>query len=98
MTEDDKQLIETMEAKYDALNPKLEVLREALENFQNHYDDYVALRTFYGSDDWYRLYDQPHESVKSGVLSQDQLFDLIGLHNELLENLLELAPKMYRSR
>lgn len=97
MTENDKQLIETMEAKYDAFNPKLEALRKAVEDFQNHYDDYIALKDFYGSDDWHRLYDQPHDDVKCGVLSQDQLFNLVTDHNDLLKNVLELAPSMYKN-
>ena len=35
--------------------------------------------------------------VKCGVLTEDQLFDMIGDHNELLGVLLDLTSKMYKN-
>ena len=35
--------------------------------------------------------------VKCGVLSEDQLYDMIGEHNELLGALLDLTSKMYKN-
>ncbi|OJG54390.1 hypothetical protein RT43_GL002266 [Enterococcus italicus DSM 15952] len=35
--------------------------------------------------------------VKCGVLTEDQLFDMIGDHSELLGVLLDLTSKMYKN-
>ncbi|MGG6796385.1 UNVERIFIED_CONTAM: DUF4298 domain-containing protein [Streptococcus canis] len=97
MNSNDKKLIEMMESKYDDFKPKLDRLKEDLVDFQNSYSDYVELKNFYGSDDWFRLSKNPFEGIKCGVLSEDQLFDFIGDHNELLANFLDLSSRMYKN-
>ncbi|WP_438832492.1 DUF4298 domain-containing protein [Streptococcus pluranimalium] len=97
MNLEDKQIIEEMEAKYDSLAPKLKALSTAVEDFEQHYADYIALRDFYGSTEWFRLFEQPHADIKSGVLSEDQLYNFISDHNALLATCLELAAKMSKN-
>ncbi|MFU2206866.1 DUF4298 domain-containing protein [Streptococcus pluranimalium] len=97
MTFEDRQLIEEMEAKYDNLAPKLKAFSTALEDFEQYYADYMALRDFYGSEEWFRLFEQPHDDIKSGVLSEDQLYNFISDHNALLATCLELAAKMSKN-
>ncbi|MDE7487814.1 DUF4298 domain-containing protein, partial [Streptococcus agalactiae] len=53
-------------------------------------------REFYGSEDWFRLSEQAENNLKCGVLSEDQLFDFIGEHNELVGQFLDMSSQMYR--
>ncbi|HGI0878979.1 TPA: DUF4298 domain-containing protein, partial [Streptococcus pyogenes] len=48
------------------------------------------------SDEWFRLANQPWDDIPCGVLSEDLLFDMIGDHNQLLADILDLAPIMYK--
>lgn len=97
MNQKDRAVVEAMEAKYDSLSPKLDKLRDALEDFQKHYADYVTLRDFYGSTEWFRLFEEPHAAIKCGVLSEDQLYNVVLEHNELLVALLDLSAQMSRN-
>ncbi|MGF3075344.1 DUF4298 domain-containing protein, partial [Streptococcus pyogenes] len=36
------------------------------------------------------------DDIPCGVLSEDLLFDMIGDHNQLLADILDLAPIMYK--
>lgn len=55
MNLNDRLKIEEMEEKYDSFKPRINALVEAIDDFQKHYEDYVKLREFYGSEDWFRL-------------------------------------------
>ncbi|RRA89335.1 DUF4298 domain-containing protein, partial [Streptococcus agalactiae] len=46
--------------------------------------------------DWFRLSEQTEDNLKCGVLSEDQLFDFIGEHNELVGQFLDMSSQMYR--
>lgn len=96
MTPEEKKLVQELEAKYDAFKPKLDRLQEALADFQASYSDYTQLTGFYGSEDWFRLRDLPANGIKSGILSEDQLYHLISDHNELLGELLKISSQMYK--
>ncbi|MGT2912015.1 DUF4298 domain-containing protein [Streptococcus cameli] len=96
MTPEEQARVEELEAKYDRFQPVLEQVKSTLAAFQSAYRDYQELRTFYGSEEWYDLREKPHEKVKAGVLSEDQLYDLIVEHNDLLGQFLELANQMYK--
>ena len=89
MNLNDRLKIEEMEEKYDSFKPRI-------DDFQKHYEDYVKLREFYGSEDWFRLSEQTENNLKCGVLSEDQLFDFIGEHNELVGQFLDMSSQMYR--
>ena len=60
-------------------------------------DPYIELRNFYGSEKWFEYMEIEKITVKCGVLSEDQLYDMIGEHNELLGALLDLTSKMYKN-
>ena len=98
MTPKDKQDIQKMEELYDGFKPKLDHLRQSLASFKEDYHHYNQLMAFYGSEDWFRLRDLPAEGIKSGVLSEDQLFDLVTDHKDLLGELLALAYQMHQDR
>lgn len=93
----DLELIQQMENKYDTLMPALNQLLTSINEFNSHYDDYIELKNFYGSDDWFRFMELEEIPVKCGVITEDQLFDMIGDHNELIGSLLELTSKMYKN-
>lgn len=94
----DKALINQMEVAYETVRGNLEGLVSGVEVFKESYEQYRQLKEFYGSKAWFSLSEQDLDNVKAGVLSQDQLFDLITDHNNLLEELLELSVKMYQNR
>ncbi|EMF48790.1 hypothetical protein SPJ2_2003 [Streptococcus parauberis KRS-02109] len=54
------------------------------------------MRTFYDSDEWQSLYKETTENNRLDVLDENQLFDLIGQHNDCLGDLLELSATMYK--
>lgn len=97
MKQQEKLKVEKMEAMYDRFKVTFDAFKESLEDFNLHYEEYCQLREFYGSDEWFHLVEQPTESIKAGVLSQDQLYDLMSEHHELLADLLELSTKMYKN-
>ncbi|HEP1271182.1 DUF4298 domain-containing protein [Streptococcus pyogenes] len=96
MTKQDQLIVEKMEQTYEAFRSKLANLIEALDAFKEHYEEYATLRNFYSSDEWFRLANQPWDDIPCGVLSEDLLFDMIGDHNQLLADILDLAPIMYK--
>ncbi|WP_159564486.1 DUF4298 domain-containing protein [Streptococcus halichoeri] len=96
MNKQDIAIIETYEEKYDHFLPVLNQLRSSLDAFEEHYQDYLDVRDFYGSDKWLELAEYDHVPVKNGILSEDQIFNLIGEHNELLGRLMTLATQMYK--
>ncbi|MGT2932451.1 DUF4298 domain-containing protein [Streptococcus catagoni] len=97
MTEEDVLKVQTLEEKYDDFQPKLQALKASLTDLSDHYRDYQDLLAFYGSDDWYRLHKADTSQIKAGILSEDQLYDLISDHNDLIMDLLELTTKMYKN-
>lgn len=76
--------------------PKLEELIISFAQVEAAYDDYRALRDFYGSEDWFHFRTQETEGLKAGILSEDQLYELICEHNDLLGRLLRFSSTMYR--
>lgn len=102
MNPNDRQSIQKLEAQYDQFAPCLEQLAESMSTFDKHYAQYRELLAFYDSSDWVRLYEEtnqfPDPQLKCGILSQDQLYNLISDHNELLENLEILVRKMKQTK
>lgn len=96
MNQEEKQLVMDMEAKYDSFKPKLDQFQESLMAFKEAYADYTALRSFYGSQEWFELREKPHDDLKAGVLSEDQLYNFIVDHGDILSQLLELSADMYK--
>ncbi|EGE53620.1 DUF4298 domain-containing protein [Streptococcus parauberis] len=75
---------------------KIEKLMKSIEGLQAVYEDYRELRTFYDSVEWQSLYKETTENNRLDVLDENQLFDLIGQHNDCLGDLLELSATMYK--
>ena len=97
MDNKDIELIQQMENKYDNFMPVLTDLIDSVEKFNSIYNNYIELRNFYGSEKWFEYMEIEKIPVKCGVLSEDQLYDMIGEHNELLGALLDLTSKMYKN-
>lgn len=55
MTPHDVQKLQELEEKYEAFFPKLEELIISFAQVEAAYDDYRALRAFYGSEDWFHF-------------------------------------------
>ena len=97
MDNKDIELIQQMENKYDNFMPALTNLIDSVEKFNSIYNNYIELNNFYGSEKWFEYMEIEKIPVKCGVLSEDQLYDMIGEHNELLGALLEKKKKMYKN-
>ncbi len=97
MNDQERVRVTELEAKYDAFKPKLDQLRQSLEAFKESYQDYIELREFYGSQEWFDLREKPHHDLKSGILSEDQLYDFVVDHGDLLADFLDLSAEMYRN-
>ncbi len=88
---------EHLENKYDTFMPVLTNLIDSVEKFNSIYNNYIELKNFYGSEKWFEYMEIEKIPVKCGVLTEDQLFDMIGDHSELLGVLLDLTSKMYKN-
>ncbi|KGR72376.1 DUF4298 domain-containing protein [Streptococcus phocae subsp. salmonis] len=97
MEPNDKQLLCHVEASYDSFKPKLDNLKISLEAFREAYDSYREVRDFYGSQKWFELREEPTDGIKSGVLSEDQIYFLITEHKDLLVDLLALSTEMSKN-
>ena len=97
MDNKDIELIQQMENNYDNFMPALTNLIDSVEKFNSIYNNYIELNNFYGSEKWFEYMEIEKIPVKCGVLSEDQLYDMIGEHNELLGALLDLTSKMYKN-
>ena len=97
MDNKDIELIQQMENKYDTFMPVLTNLIDSVEKFNSIYNNYIELKNFYGSEKWFEYMEIEKIPVKCGVLTEDQLFDMIGDHNELLGVLLDRTSKMYKN-
>lgn len=96
MNQEEKQRVIALEAQYEAFQPRLQALQDSLADFQSVYENYQELREFYGSKEWFDLREKPHQDLKAGILSEDQLYDMITSHNGLLSDLLDTVVKMYK--
>src|SRR5574341_887227 len=78
MDNKDIELIQQMENKYDTFMPVLTNLIDSVEKFNSIYNNYIELKNFYGSEKWFEYIEIEKIPVKCGVLTEDQLFDMIG--------------------
>lgn len=92
---DEIKNIQDLEAKYDTFKSSLDNLNQAIDDFKRNYSNYSDLTEFYSSEDWIRLSQIDFKDVKCGILSEDQLFNLISEHNILISELLHLVQEMY---
>ena len=84
--------IAQMEALFEKLNQVLNQLDLSLEQYQNITSMIDKLADYYSSDDWKQdfLADEMGElpkDLKRGVLSEDGIYNLLDLHNELIDKM-----------
>lgn len=86
-----------LEDKYHDMKRLIESLSTSLKAFEDHYSEYLILRHFYSSEEWYQAIEQ-HDKVhlKADILSEDLLYNLIVEHSQLIERFLDLTAKMYK--
>ena len=83
--------------KYHDMKRFIESLSTSLKAFEDHYSDYLILRHFYSSEEWYQAIEQRDKvHLKADILSEDLLYNLIVEHNQLIERFLDLIAKMYK--
>ncbi|MGT2887534.1 DUF4298 domain-containing protein [Streptococcus didelphis] len=96
MTDKEAMTIKDLEERYDRFLPLLESLKESVQEINEHYDDYKALSSYYGSEEWFKLRDEK-PAIRSGILNEDQIYDLLIDHHYLILELLKLTTKMYQT-
>lgn len=97
MTNHNKIDPQSLEDKYHDTKRLIESLSTSLKAFEDHYSDYLILRHFYGSEEWYQAIEQRDKvHLKADILSEDLLYNLIVEHNQLIERFLDLTAKMYK--
>ncbi|EHJ57246.1 hypothetical protein HMPREF9318_01153 [Streptococcus urinalis FB127-CNA-2] len=73
-------------------------LNQAIETFEKSYPSYLDLKSFYTSSEWLEAYETSNSEgsdLSYEILSEDDIFNLIGDVNQLLGHLLQLSSKMY---
>ena len=88
--------ITQMEACLDASEQAIRELSEALSAFEEVQTKYRQLSDYYGSDQWMQDYEDDEagklpKDLKRGVLSEDDVYDLITENRELLVRMLRLV-------
>lgn len=91
--------MEQLRVSYEALIRHAEDLLDALDA---HKGDFVTLRDYYISEQREQdlLSDRQGllpDTLKRGVLSEDELFDLMGDYREISFRMIELGTQMLRS-
>lgn len=96
---DDIERIKEMEDIKDECKQALETLHGALERMEDLEDDMGQLFAYYGSEVWFedRELALP-EDVKAGVLSEDELYDVIMDARDAAFRMLELGTDILRNR
>lgn len=95
--------ISEMEKILNDHNDLIEKLREAIEKFADHQDEYRKLSDYYSSETYFEdleRYDRGEipEDLPCGVLSEDAVFDLFGENYNVAIDMLELATEVLKYR
>ena len=93
--------ISEMEKILNDHNDLIENLREAIEKFADHQDEYRKLSDYYSSESYFEdleRYDSGEipEDLPCGVLSEDAVFDLFGENYNVAIDMLELATEVLK--
>ncbi|MGX7777057.1 DUF4298 domain-containing protein [Streptococcus pluranimalium] len=98
MIKQDKIDLPLLESTYHESRLLFKNLSDSLTAFEEHYSDYLTLRNFYGSDEWYQAIDHnSNNDLQLDILSEDLLYDLIVEHNRFIERFLDLTTTMYKN-
>ncbi|MBS4761278.1 DUF4298 domain-containing protein [Carnobacteriaceae bacterium zg-ZUI252] len=92
---DAKQRVEQMELSMDNVSDYVAQLETLLKQFDTMHQTYLTFRHYYGSSDWYEDRELPL-NIKSGVLSEDLPYEVIGQYRDVALNMLETATKILK--
>ena len=88
--------IAEMEKILQDAKPVLSELRAALENYRSMEEDIQKLEAYYGSDDWWKDLEADEAGLLPGdllrgVLSQDEVYDLLEEQMDLIGEMQEIC-------
>lgn len=88
--------VSQMEAALVRLNDAIETVEGALDTYEQMWDDYRALDSYYSGKAWWEDLEADNqgllpENLPRGVLSEDALYDTLGNAEALRQRLQELA-------
>lgn len=91
--------LEQLRVSYEQLIHQAE---ELLDTLDSHKEDYITLRDYYTSEQREQdlLADEQGlipPSLKRGILSEDELYDLMGDYRETAFRMIELGTQMLRN-
>ena len=95
----DSFMIERIQKNEERLNSSLLSIRkmqEALDEFEKNINNIKLVNHYYGSDMWFHdreKYDNNVSKIKSGVLSEDAVWNMLDDVNEIIEKMQELITK-----
>lgn len=98
----DYKHIEEMEQLRVSYAQMIHQAEELLDAMDTHKEDYIALRNYYTSEQREQdlLADEQGllpSTLKRGVLSEDELYDLMGDYREIAFRMIELGTEMLRN-
>ena len=84
--------ITEMESRFDKVSAILENLESALESFNAAQEEIQILSDYYESSLWREDFEADEagllpDTLKRGILSEDALYNLLTLNNELLDSM-----------
>lgn len=93
--------IQAMEKILNSYTDVLANFEKALDVLVQNREDYIKLRDYYSSEQWFKDVDAYNEGklpedLDCGVLSEDAVFDLIGDRNRMGIRLLEEGTRMVK--
>lgn len=88
--------VSQMEAALVRLNDAIETVEGALDTYEQMWDDYRALDSYYSGKAWWEDLEADNqgllpENLPRGVLSEDALYDTLGNAEALRQRLQEIA-------
>lgn len=88
--------VSQMEAALVRLNHAIETVEGALDTYEQMWDDYRALDSYYSGKAWWEDLEADNqgllpEDLPRGVLSEDALYDALGDAEALRQRLTEIA-------
>ncbi len=90
--------IRQQEENLDKLTSFIEKMNRLTEEWENILPDYFQLIEYYESQQWLEDYDLSNEGkladIKSGVLSQDAVYNMISEHRNLSIKLMKSALRV----
>lgn len=88
-----------MEAALVRLNDAVTTVEDALDTYEQLWDDYCALDSYYSGKAWWEDLDADNQGLlpddlPRGVLSEDAAYDALGNAEALRQRLKEIAQSM----